>query len=48
MPISLSSPIGKAIYGRKIGETISYSVGSDEFQVKIETIEREEEKKKKR
>lgn len=48
MPISLSSPIGKAIYGRKIGETISYSVGSDEFQVKIETIEREEEKKQKR
>ena len=43
--ISLSSPIGRAIYGRKIGETISYSVGNDEFKVKIETILREEAKK---
>ena len=40
--ISLSSPIGRAIYGRKIGETIPYSVGNDEFKVKIETILREE------
>lgn len=44
-PISLSSPIGRAIYGRKIGETIPYSVGNDEFKVKIETILREEAKK---
>ena len=43
--ISLSSPIGRAIYGRKIGETIPYSVGNDEFKVKIETILREEAKK---
>ena len=43
--ISLSSPIGRAIYGRKIGETIPYSVGNDEFKVKIETILREEDKK---
>ena len=37
-PISLSSPIGRAIYGRKIGETIPYSVGYDKFKVKIKTI----------
>lgn len=37
-PISLSSPIGRAIYGRKIGETIPYSVGDDKFKVKIKTI----------
>ena len=36
--ISLSSPIGRAIYGRKIGETIPYSVGDDKFKVKIKTI----------
>lgn len=36
--ISLSSPIGRAIYGRKIGETIPYSVGNDKFKVKIKTI----------
>lgn len=33
--ISLNSPLGKAIYKKKIGETISYLVGKLELKVKI-------------
>ncbi len=33
--ISLNSPLGKAIYKKKIGETVSYTVGKLEIKVKI-------------
>lgn len=33
--ISLGSPIGEAIYGAKVGDTVTYSVGSQRFEVKI-------------
>lgn len=33
--VSINSPLGKAIYGHKIGETVSYSVNNNEIHVDL-------------
>jgi transcription elongation GreA/GreB family factor len=33
--ISINSPLGKAIYKRKVNDTVSYNVGNNAFMVKI-------------
>ena len=42
--ISINSPLGKAIYGKKVGDTASYSVGKNTFYVTILTKECASEK----
>lgn len=46
--ISLSSPIGQAIYDKKCGDVVTYQVGSNTFVVKVEEILREKAKQKKK
>lgn len=33
--ISINSPMGKAIFGKKVGDTVSYTVGKNTFNVRI-------------
>lgn len=33
--VSINSPMGKAIYGRRIGETVSYETNKNKFNVEI-------------
>lgn len=48
MVVSLSSPIGSAIYGKKEGDVVSYTVGNQTYQVVIEELLKEKKKEKKR
>ena len=48
MVVSLSSPIGSAIYGKKEGDVVSYNVGNQTYQVVIEELLKEKKKTKKR
>lgn len=48
MVVSLSSPIGSAIYGKKEGDVVSYSVGNQTYQVVIKELLKEKKKAKER
>ena len=48
MVVSLSSPIGSAIYGKKEGDVVSYSVGNQTYQVVIQELLKEKKKAKER
>ncbi len=37
--ITLNSPLGSAIYGKKVGDKVSYKVGDDTYNVEILGIE---------
>ena len=37
--VSVQSPIGKALYGHKVGDVVGYSVGDCFFQAKVESID---------
>lgn len=39
--ITINSPMGKAIYKKKVGDTVSYSVGKNTFAVSIISKEKE-------
>lgn len=41
--ISSLAPVGKALYGRRAGETVEVNAPGGTFRVRIETIEREAE-----
>lgn len=36
--VSIESPLGKAIYGHKVGDIVEYNVGESFFQVRIDKI----------
>ena len=48
MVVSLSSPIGSAIYGKKEGDVVSYNVGNQTYQVVIQELLKEKKKAKER
>lgn len=41
--ITINSPLGAALYKKKIGDKVSYNVGNKEFQVDILSKEKQEE-----
>ena len=43
--ITINSPLGEAIFGKKKDEVVSYSVGKQKFEVKILDFENTKEKK---
>ena len=43
LEISVNSPLGAALYGKQVGDTCSYKVGSNEIMVKINGYHHEQE-----
>ena len=37
--VSVQSPIGKALYGHKVGDVVGYNVGDCFFQARVESID---------